>query len=272
VNELETRDRSRAAAAALAARGVGDVDLFAVLGSGLGSVADVLENPRRIPFAEVEGLPTSGVPGHAGEFRHGRIGGRNVLLQCGRVHLYEGHAARAVALSVRSAVQLGAKRVLLTNAAGCLRTDWRVGSWMRITDHVDLQGDAALFASERGSGSPYDPQLGAIVDRFATERDLGWQRGVYAGLRGPRYETPAEVRALARWRVDAVGMSTVKEAAVAHTLGARVVGLSCLTNHAAGLSGGALSHADVVDVGTRAARELGLHLGALLEALVGDAN
>lgn len=272
MNEVETRDRSRAAAAALAARGVGAVDLFAVLGSGLGSVADVLESPRRIPFAEVEGLPTSGVPGHAGEFRHGRLGGRNVLLQCGRVHLYEGHAARAVALTVRSAVRLGARRVLLSNAAGCLRTDWPVGSWMRIEDHVDLQGDAALFASERGSGSPYDPQLGALVDRFAAEQGLGWQRGVYAGLRGPRYETPAEVRALARWRIDAVGMSTVKEAAVAHALGARVVGLSCLTNHAAGLSGGVLAHSEVVDVGARAARELGAHLAALLETLASAAN
>jgi purine-nucleoside phosphorylase len=270
VDQRSTIERSRSVAAALAERGVGAVELVAVLGSGLGAVADVLEGAQRIPFDGIDGLPASLVPGHAGEFRHGWLGGREVLLQCGRVHLYEGHDARTVALSIRAAAQLGARRLLLTNAAGCLQPAWRPGSWMRITDHVDLQGDSALFVHERGSGSPYGERLGAVVDRFAQERGLDWHRGVYAGLRGPRYETPAEVRALARFGVDAVGMSTVQEAAVAHALGFEVVGLSCLANLAAGLAAGALSHAEVVEVGARAARELADHLPALLGALAAE--
>jgi len=268
VDTTETLDRSTWIADALAEHGVDRVDLFAVLGSGLGDVADALEGARTIRFEGVEGLPASTVPGHAGAFRFGRLGERRVLVQQGRVHLYEGHDPRAVALSVRAAARLGASHLFLTNASGCLREDWEPGGWMRIEDQLDLQPGSALLASERGGGSPWHASAGRAIDRFAQERGLGWRAGVYAGLLGPTYETPAETAALRRFGVDAVGMSTVKEAAVGHASGLRVAGLSCLTNHAAGLAVGPLSHDEVVEVGAAAAARLAGVLVDLFAALL----
>ncbi|MEZ5980139.1 MAG: purine-nucleoside phosphorylase [Planctomycetota bacterium] len=263
-----TKDRAARVAEALAKRGVREPRVHAVLGSGLGDAAAFLERPVRIPFAEIDGLPTSAVPGHRGEFVHGEHGGTSVLLQCGRVHLYEGHDPRTVALTVRAAAALGARVLLLTNAAGCLRTEWPVGGWMRITDQLDLQGGSALLRDERGSGSPFSARLGEAVDAFARERELGWVAGVYAGLLGPRYESPSEVLALRSFGADAVGMSTVKEAAVGHALGLEVCGLSCLTNLAAGLADGALSHDEVVATGAPAAAALAAVLPELIDVLV----
>lgn len=268
MDTTETLDRSTWIADALAEHGVDRVDLLAVLGSGLSDVADALDDARTIPFEDVRGLPASTVPGHAGTFRFGRLGERRVLVQQGRVHLYEGHDPRAVALSVRAASRLGASHLFLTNASGCLREDWSAGGWMRISDQLDLQAGSALLASERGGGSPWDDAAGRTIDRFAAERDLGWNAGVYAGLLGPTYETPAETAALRWFGADAVGMSTVKEAAVGHALGMRVAGLSCLTNHAAGLAVGPLTHAEVVEVGAVAAARLAEVLVDLFAALL----
>lgn len=256
MNTTETLDRAAWIADALAERGVERVDLMAVLGSGLGDVAHALDDAREIPFASLPGLPASTVPGHAGTFRYGRLGAHHVLLQQGRVHLYEGHDPRAATLSVRAAERLGARHLFLTNASGCLRATWSPGGWMRIADQLDLQDGSALLADERGSGSPWCRDVGAAIDAFAERRGLTWHAGVYAGLLGPTYETPAEVRALRGFGADAVGMSTVKEAAVGAALGLRVSGLSCLTNHAAGIGDAPLSHAEVVEMGAVAARQL----------------
>lgn len=239
-----------------------------MLGSGLSDVADALEDARTIPFDAIDGLPASTVPGHAGAFRFGRLGERRVLVQQGRVHLYEGHDPRAVTLSVRAAAELGASHLFLTNASGCLREDWEPGGWMRIVDQIDMQAGSALLREERGGGSPWCARSGAVLDGFAAERELGWRAGVYAGLLGPTYETPAETAALRRFGADAVGMSTVKEAAVGGALGLRVCGLSCLTNHAAGLSVGPLTHAEVVEVGAAAAERLAAVLVDLFAALL----
>lgn len=272
VDTIQTLDRAARIAAALRDQGVEQVDLLAVLGSGLGGVADALDDARSIPFAQIPGLPRSTVPGHAGEFRVGRLDGRTVLVQCGRVHLYEGHHPRAVTLAVRAAAQLGASQLFLTNAAGCLRPEWTPGTWMRIADQLDLQAGSALLASERSSGTPWCAELGRRIDAFAQAARLEWPSGVYAGLVGPTYETPSEVRALQTFGADAVGMSTVKEAAVGHALGLRVAGLSCLTNLAAGLAPGALAHDEVVDVGGAAATRLATVLPDLFRSLLdGDA-
>ncbi|QDU83051.1 Purine nucleoside phosphorylase 1 [Planctomycetes bacterium Pla163] len=268
VDTAQTLDRAARIADTLREQGVEQVDLLAVLGSGLGGVADALDGARSIPFDRIEDLPRSTVPGHAGEFRVGRLDGRTVLVQCGRVHLYEGHHPRAVTLAVRAAAQLGASHLFLTNASGCLRTEWAPGTWMRIADQLDLQAGPALLATERSSGTPWCAELGRRIDAFAERNGLAWPSGVYAGLVGPTYETPSEVRALQAFGADAVGMSTVKEAAVGHALGLRVAGLSCLTNLAAGLAPGVLAHEEVVDVGGAAAARLATVLPDLFRALL----
>lgn len=237
----------------LAERDVGPVDVGLVLGSGLGAFAEVLADARVIPGTELEHLPSSSVPSHAGRLVFGELEGVRVAVQQGRIHLYEGWSPHAVTRTVRALSRLGARTLVLTNAAGSLRRDWELPALMRITDHVNLQGRAPLGAQEGGVGAVYDAQLGAELDRVARKLDVRLCAGVYAGLLGPAYETPAEIRMLARLGADAVGMSTVAEAAAARSAGMRVVGLSCLTNPAAGLAPNSLTHSEVVAAAERVA-------------------
>lgn len=237
---------------ALAGHGVDGVDLAFVLGSGLGAFADRLENATRIPYAQLAGMPESSVAGHAGQLVVGEIGGARAVVQQGRVHLYEGRTPGEVTRAVRAFATLGARAVVLTNAAGGLRPEWPAGTLMRLTDHVNMQGRTPLATDEGGYGSPYDPELGAALDAAAKQAGVTLERGVYAGLLGPTYETPAEIRMLGSIGVDAVGMSTVLEALAAHASGARVAAISLVTNLAAGIHEGALSHAEVVDAGREA--------------------
>jgi len=250
---------------ALEARGVGEARLALVLGSGLGGLVERLEDPLAIPGAALEGLPASRVAGHAGRLVLGTLRGVRILVQQGRVHLYEGWTAREVARAVRSFCRLGIRGVVLTNAAGGLRADWPGGTLMRITDHLNLQGTTPLDLGEAGAGNPYDPDFGEALERAGRSAGVPLQRGVYAGLLGPSYETPAEVRLLQALGADAVGMSTVAEALAARAEGARVAGLSLITNQAAGIAPGPLSHRDVVDAGRAASAAL----AGLLEAAVG---
>jgi len=240
-------------AASLEALGVADARCALVLGSGLGVLADRLEGAASTPFGGIEGMPGSLVPGHAGRLVVGELDGVRVVVQQGRAHLYEGRTVHEVTRFVRALGTLGVPAVLLTNAAGGLRPDWPAGTLARITDHIDMQGRAPLGRSEAGLGSPYDAELGAAVDRAAESAGVSLERGVYVGLLGPSYETPAEVRMLRELGGDMVGMSTVAEAQAARAVGVRVVGISLVSNPGAGLSEGPLSHGEVVAAGEEAA-------------------
>ncbi len=233
--------------------GVDDVKLGFVLGSGLGVFAERLANARAIPYAELDGMPRSAVPGHAGQLVVGTIGAERVVVQQGRVHLYEGWSPSEVTRAVRAFAAVGVRGVVLTNAAGGLRETWKPGTLMRITDHLNLQGATPLQPMERGRGRIYDEAFGAALDTGARDARVPLERGVYAGLLGPSYETPAEIRML-RWAgADAVGMSTVNEALAACATGMRVAAISCITNLAAGITNEKLSHDEVMATGKAAA-------------------
>ena len=271
--ELGPVDAERAAAAVRTAAG----DSWRtpvcgiVLGSGLGGLASRIDQPIRIPFAAVPGFPTATVAGHAGELVVGRLADRPVVALAGRFHMYEGHDATLAAFPVRVLHALGAPVYFASNAAGGVRRTFAPGDLMLIADHINLMGRNPLIGAlqpgdERfpDMSDPYDPELRALMRGAASAVGVPLQEGVYAGLLGPTYETPAEVRMLERLGVDAVGMSTVPEVIVARAIGMRVAAVSCITNKAAGLSHETLSHAEVMETG----RAVATRFEALVSAFV----
>lgn len=249
-----------AAAAAAAAdairRRVGDVPpaTAIILGSGLGGLAARIADPVVIPFADVPGFPTATVVGHAGKLIVGALGGRPVVTLAGRFHMYEGHDAALAGFPVRVLHALGARTLFVSNAAGGIRRTFRPGDLMLIRDHLNLMFRSPLIgAQEPGDvrfpdmSAPYDAELTQRLRDVALELHVPLVEGVYAGLLGPTYETPAEVRMLGVLGADAVGMSTVPEVIVARAIGMRVAGISCITNLASGLSPHPLSHAEVIE-------------------------
>ena len=253
-----------AAAAIIERTGVDRHDVLVVLGSGWAPAADRFGDLRcELPVAELPGFPSVGVAGHAGVMRSVEApSGRRILALLGRVHAYEGHDLSVVVHGVRSAVQAGCHTVVVTNAAGGLRDGMRVGQPVLISDHVNLTGRSPL------TGPPAPEALGprfvdmteaysARLRGLAREVDPTLEDGVYAGLPGPQYETPAEIRYLRTIGADLVGMSTVHEVIAARHLGAEVLGLSLVTNMAAGLGSADLDHADVLAAGRAAAEEMG---------------
>jgi len=218
-----------------------------VLGSGLGSFADSLGGLVKVPYAEVPHLRTTSVAGHAGTLCVGDVGGTRVACLSGRVHLYEGYPVDDVVFGCRLLAALGCPVVLLTNAAGGIGEHLRPGSLMLIVDHLNLTGKNPL------TGGPhfvdltraYDESVAEAARGAAKDAGLPLAEGVYAGLSGPSYETPAEIRMLRTLGAHAVGMSTVMETIALRALGVRVGAMSCITNLAAGMSGAALDHADV---------------------------
>ena len=250
--------------ASLGAHGLDGAELALVLGSGLGSIADHVEDARQLSYDQVDAMPRSRVAGHAGRLVVGRLAGVPVVLQQGRVHLYEGWSAREVTRAVRAFCRLGVRGVVLTNAAGGLRPEWPAGTLVRLVDHLNLQGATPLELAERGYGSPYDAEFGSALDRAAKEVSVRLESGVYAALPGPSYETPAEVRNFHQGGADLVGMSTALEALAAHAEGARVAAISLVSNPAAGLHGGTLTHDEVLEAGRAAEHSF----SALLEAAI----
>lgn len=235
-----------------------------VLGSGLSHLTGALDDPVDVPFTDLPGFPETTVAGHAGRFVGGRLGGVPVLLQAGRFHYYEGVGGGTVVAPVRLGHGLGARVLIVTNAAGGIRRDLAPGDLMLIDDHVNLMFRAPLIGPVRAGetrfpdmSAPYDRHLMALAEDAAIQSGVRLVRGTYAGVLGPSYETPAEVRALARMGVDAVGMSTVPEVICARALGTRVLGISMISNPAAGLGSEPLSHDEVVEVGRRAGESLG---------------
>ena len=248
-------------------------DIALVLGSGLGSLADAAEEAVFIPTDTIPGYPGSTVAGHAGRLVLGHLEGRTVLFIQGRVHLYEGHPPRSLGFPVRLAHALGARRLVLTNAAGGLHSDWLPGTLMLITDHLNLAMSSPL-AGPVGTGevrfpdlsSVYDPEWIALAETLAVNINLTMRRGVYLWTAGPSYETPAEIAFFRRIGADAVGMSTVPEALQAAALGMKVLGLSTITNLAAGLHATSLNHEEVLEVGRRVHDHLTVWLRALVAA------
>ena len=227
-----------------------------VLGSGLNALADAVVVEREVSFPDA-GLPVSSVPGHAGKFVFGKLAGTPVMLMKGRVHLYEGHPARTVTSGVRWMAAQGIKHLILTNAAGTLNPDFPPGQWMMLSDHLNLTGTSPLMARISSIYPPLTIPPGVRASaRPRPPPDMPLHEGVYAGLRGPQYETPAEIRMLRGFGADAVGMSTVLETIQARSLGIPVTAFSCLTNWAAGISATPLDHHEVLETGTLAARAM----------------
>jgi purine-nucleoside phosphorylase len=250
-------------------------ELAIVLGSGLGAFADTLAEAQSIPYTDLPGMPVSSVPGHAGRLVFGRIGTRRVVAMQGRVHLYEGHDAQSVVFGVRLMLLLGAHTLLLSNAAGGIRSDLRAGDLMLIEDHLNLTGHNCLRGPNDPSLGPRFPDMSTVYARELREHALACAahvgvplaRGIYAGMLGPSYETPAEIRMLRALGADAVGMSTVLEAVAAKHMQASVLGISCITNVGAGLSADALSHDDVQLVARGNEARLSRLFSALIEEL-----
>ncbi len=232
-----------------------------VLGSGFGATAQALDNVESLPYAALPGFPRPGVSGHAGKLVLGRLAETPVLVLSGRAHYYEGHTLDEVTFAMRVLAAFGVTDVLLTNAAGGVNARFRPGDFMLLRDHINFMGVNPL----RGPAPPgqprfvdltqtYDTGLSDLLRRAARAARLRLREGVYLAVSGPTYETPAEVRAFARWGADAVGMSTVPEAIVARQCGLRVAGVSCITNLAAGRSPQPLSHAEVLVIAERGAQ------------------
>ena len=209
-----------------------------ILGTGLGGVTDFVENPLRIPFADLPDFPLSGVESHAGQFILGEALGVPVIIQQGRCHLYEGYTPADVCMGTRVMGTLGVENLIVTNAAGAVNPQFDAGSVMVITDHINFTGHSPLTGPNHDAIGPrfpdmsavYDPQLRAIAEKSALEAGIRLERGVYAGIIGPQLETPAETRMFRAMGADAIGMSTVLEVIAARHMGMKVLGFSCLSN------------------------------------------
>ncbi len=276
IHELPLSARLAEITALLRPRSGAPPRVAAILGSGLGAFAGRLEHPISIPYADLPGFPVSRVAGHAGRLVFGDLPASGssirVALMQGRVHGYEGWSAAEVAFGARVLCSLGIKALLVTNAAGGIAPDFGPGTLVRITDHLNLTGqnpltgpnDEDLGPRFPDMGMAYDPALGALLEATAAEVNVPLRRGVYAGVAGPCYETPAEIRMLRTLGADLVGMSTVHDVIAARHHGVPVVGLSVVTNPAAGLSRASLTHDDVQAVAARAAEALSTVLAAFL--------
>ena len=246
-----------------------------ILGSGLGAFAETLEKPVMIDYGDIPYFPRSHVVGHKGRLVLGSKRKACCVAMQGRVHMYEGHSAATVSFPARVLVALGAKVLIVTNAAGGLNPTWQPGTLMLIRDHLDLLRDHALRGPNDERLGPrfpdmttaYAPELRTIVKDVAASENIALQEGVYVAMPGPCYETPAEVRMLQTLGADATGMSTVPEVVVARHMGARVIGISCITNQAAGISGHALSHDEVTETATRVRATFERLLDGILGAL-----
>ena len=249
-----------------------------VLGSGLGSVADEVEDARVLSAAEIPGWPVSTAPGHAGRVVMGRLEGRPVILLQGRVHYYEGYAMRDVTFPVRVLGMMGVRQYVATNASGGVDPDFVPGDIVAVRDHINLMGSNPLIGSHEprwGVRFPdmtraYSPRLLAMLDRAAAGAGLSLKRGVYAAFMGPSYETPAEVRMARVLGADLVGMSTVPEVIVANAMGMETAVLSCVANKAAGMGDEHLTEEDVLRVMAGSSRSLALLIRALMRVLASD--
>ena len=260
-------------AAAIRARiGAFKPDVAMVLGSGLGFLGDVVENAVAVPYGDIPYFKVSTAPGHKGQLVFGQLNGKNVAVMQGRMHHYEGYSYEEVAYAVRVLCLLGCETLIVTNAAGCVRTDWQAGELMLITDHIKMFSESPL----RGENLPefgvrfpdathlYTARLQELARQVAAEQGVLLREGVYFYCYGPQYETPAEVRAARVLGADAVGMSTAPEAIVAGHCGMEVLGFTLLSNMAAGILDQPLSEEEVLEAAAAAKEKFSaLVLGCL---------
>ena len=247
-----------------------------VLGSGLGAFADTLERRTETPYSQIPGWPASTAVGHAGKLVGGRIGSTEVIVLAGRAHLYEGYSAQDVTFGIRELHQRGVGAVVLTNAAGGINLKYQPGDLVLISDHINLLGTNPLTGPNDDAAGPRFPDMSeaypaeyrAIAKSAAAELGLTLAEGVYAAVPGPSYETPAEIRYLRAIGADLVGMSTVPETIAANHRGMKVLGISCVTNMAAGVLPRKLDHAEVLATGARVRDTLVALLRAVLPRLV----
>jgi purine-nucleoside phosphorylase len=258
-------DRASEAARYILAKAKGRTPRVAVvLGSGLAGVADAVEDGVEIPYSEIPHFVSSTVEGHAGKLIIGSCGGVDVALMKGRVHFYEGYSMEEVTLPVRVFNLMGIRSLILTNAAGGAAPHLSPGSLMAITDHINMMGENPLRGPNDERFGPRFPDMTAVYTPAYVEaaheiaREIGVVlfEGVYMSLRGPTYETPAEIRMMRKLGADAVGMSTVPEATVARHCGMKVLAISCITNVAAGLTNAEIDHSEVMSVGERAGKQI----------------
>jgi purine-nucleoside phosphorylase len=254
-------ERAEHAARTIRAQWNEDARVALVLGSGLGAFADSLEDALAVPYAEIPGFARSTVEGHAGRLVLGRVEGVPVVVMQGRFHFYEGYALEDVTFPIRTLGLLGIKTLVLTNAAGGLNNAFTQGSLIIISDHLNLMGINPLLGANDARFGPRFPDMTEVYNheyqditiKEAQAMGLELRRGVYAALSGPSYETPAEIRMMRLLGADAVGMSTVPEAIVARHMGIKVLGLSCITNMAAGVLDAPINHDEVIETGARVA-------------------
>jgi purine-nucleoside phosphorylase len=269
-------DRVHAAAQAVRGRSDFMPKVGLILGSGLGGYADGFKKSVAIPYGDIPHFPVSHVQGHKGRLVLGERGGACCVAMQGRVHMYEGHPASLVAFPARVLVALGARVIIVTNAAGGLNPTWKPGTLMLIRDHIDMLRDHALRGPNDDRLGPrfpdmtksYAPELRALVKQAAAAANVTLEEGVYVAMPGPTYETPAEVKMLQTLGADATGMSTVPEVCVARHMGARVIGISCITNQAAGITGHELSHEEVTETAARVRQTFEALLDSILATLV----
>jgi purine-nucleoside phosphorylase len=265
-------DRVEEAAAAIRRRGTSAPQIAIVLGSGLGDFADSVGDAIVTPYEEIPHWPASNVIGHAGRLAIGTVAGKRVAALAGRVHFYEGHDLSTVVFATRVMGRLGVQQIVLTNAAGGINTGFAQGALMVIDDHINLLGSNPLVGANDdrfGMRFPdmsevYSRRLRAVADAAARARGVAISHGVYVAVHGPSYETPAEIRAFRTLGADAVGMSTVPEAIAARHMGMDVLGISCITNMAAGVLPQPLDHNDVMET----ARRVKGSFIALLEGII----
>jgi purine-nucleoside phosphorylase len=239
-----------------------------VLGSGLGAFADTLENRVEKPYSDIPGWPVSTAKGHAGKLVAGQLDGVDVIVAAGRAHLYEGYTAQQVAYPIRELAWRGVTSLVITNAAGGINLSYKPGDLVLISDHINLMGVNPLSGPEfLDMSEAYSSAYRAIAREAAARLGMTLKEGVYAGLPGPSYETPAEIRYLRTIGADLVGMSTVPEVIAANHLGIKVLGISCVTNMAAGILPQKLTHAEVIETGDRVKETLAALLRAIIPRL-----
>ena len=239
-----------------------------ILGSGLGGLVDEIENSVSVRFEDIPHFPVSSVDGHRGEVLCGTLCGASLLALCGRVHYYEGYAMRQVVFPIRVMAAFDVKTVIVTNSVGAINAAYKPGDIVAIRDHINLMGDNPLKGSNDfvDLTAAYSSELRNLARQMADKQGIRLRSGVYAAYSGPSYETPAEIRAMRTMGADMVGMSTVPEVIQANSLGMMVLGLSMITNMAAGMSAKPLSHQDVIETSKKASAKF----SALVKAIIGE--
>jgi purine-nucleoside phosphorylase len=279
--QVFTRDQYEEAARFIRSRTSQQAEVGLILGSGLNPLAEAVESADAIPYAEIPHFPKPTVEGHRGRLVVGRLGGVPVLIMQGRVHFYEGYSMQQVVFPVRVMQVMGIETVIVTNAAGGINPAFHAGELMLITDHINLigmTGSNPLFGPNDPTLGPrfpdmsqaYDPYLGRLAQEVAEEEDIPLRQGVYVGLAGPSFETPADIRFLRMIGADAVGMSTVPEVTVARHGGQRVLGISSIANVAATEPGQETSHEEVLAAGQQIVPRLVALVQGVLARLAND--